>query len=222
MLYLTLLILSKLLIPPLIFLTLIHHPLLILFFFHLTMTFLLVVSFLLSLLKTIFLFFSLFPLNLLTVLPLLFLLRSGCTISLTLSTLILSSAPLIGKNYSPCQILTLPCQELFLFIMTTTAPSKLVYALPTLLFLSQLLLINQVNIRKSIFSSAKRTGSSLLSKCCSYRNKTLAYLRHLKFKFFHNLLTSPSSRCFGSAVKCIHSKPVYIRSLFHNDSPLLK
>ena len=69
---------------------------------------LLVVFFLLSFLQTISLFFSPFPLILLTVLPPPLLVRSGYTISLTLSMLMLSSAPLTEKNYSPCQIRMLP------------------------------------------------------------------------------------------------------------------
>ena len=88
--------------------TLIHLPLLILFFSHLTLTHLLVVFFLLSLLQTISLYFSLFPLILLTVLPPPLITRSGYTILLTLSVPLLSSAPLTGKNYSSCQILMLP------------------------------------------------------------------------------------------------------------------
>ena len=81
--------------------------------------------------------------------------------------------------------------------------------------------INQVKIKNSIFSSAKRTDSpSLWAKYHSYCNKTIAYLRHLKFKFFHNLLTSPSPQSFWSAVKCIHSKHVSIPSIIHNGSPV--
>ena len=75
--------------------------------------------------------------------------------------------------------------------------------------------------RNSTFSFAKRSGSpSLWAKYHSYHNKTLAYLRHLKSKFFYNLLTSPSLRSFWSAVKCICSKPVSIPSLIYNGSPV--
>ena len=75
--------------------------------------------------------------------------------------------------------------------------------------------------RNSTFSFAKRFGSpSLWAKYHFYHNKTLAYLRHLKSKFFYNLLTSSSLRSFWSAVKCIHSKPVSIPSLIYNGSPV--
>ena len=106
--------------------------------------------------------------------------------------------------------------------MTTTIPSKLVY-LPTNSSLPWInhSFLNHVKKRNSIFSSVKRTGSlSFWAKYHSYHNKTLAYIRHLKFKVFHNLLTSPSPRSFWSAVTCIHSKPVSIPSLIYNGSPL--
>ena len=106
--------------------------------------------------------------------------------------------------------------------MTSTVPSKLVYP-PTNSYHPWInrSFLNHVKKRNSIFSSAKRSGSpSLWGKYCSYRNKTLAYFRHLKSKFFQNLLTSPSPRSFWSAVKCVCSKPVSIPSLFHNGSPV--
>ena len=119
-------------------LTLIHLPLLILFFFHLTLTFLLVVFFLLFLIQTISLFFPPFPLILLTVPTPPLLVRSGYTILLTLSMLmpLLSSIdwkellPLSDPNSSWAIF-----KELFLCIMTTTVPSKLVYPLPTLIII---------------------------------------------------------------------------------------
>ena len=140
-------------------LTLIHLPLLILFFFHLTLTLLLVVFFLLSFIQTISLFFSPFPLILLTVPTPSLLVRSGYTISLTLSMLmpLLSSIdwkellPLSDPNFSWAIF-----KELFLHIITTTVPSKLVYPLPTLIILG--------SNDHSLTMSKKESESSLLLK----------------------------------------------------------
>ena len=92
-------------------------------------------------------------------------------------------------------------KELFLRIMTSTVHNKLVY-LSTNSYHPWIncSFLNHVKKINSIFSSAKRSGSpSLWAKYHSYRNKTLAYLRHLKTKFFQNLLTSPLPRSFWSA-----------------------
>ena len=64
--------------------------------------------------------------------------RSGYTILLTLSVLMLSSAPLTGKNSSPCQILMLPGAYLRNLSSTLWPPlflTNLCTPLPTLLFL---------------------------------------------------------------------------------------
>ena len=106
--------------------------------------------------------------------------------------------------------------------MTTTVPSKLVYPLPTL-YLPWInrSSFNHVKIRNSIFSSAKRSGSPFLwAKYGFYHNKTLAYfIRHLKSKFFQNLLISPSPRSFGFLLNAftLNLSP---SPLIHNGSPI--
>ena len=150
--------LSKSLMVSLISLTLIQYKL-ILFFFYLTSMLFLVVFFLPSLFQTISLFFSPFPQILLTVLSPPRLTRSGYHISLTLRIPMVSSAPLIGKNYSPLSDPNASWaifKECFHHIMTTTVPSKLVNP-PTNSYLPWIncSFLNHVKvIRNSIFFSA--------------------------------------------------------------------
>ena len=137
----------------------------------------------------------------LTVLPPSLLARSGYTISIDFEH---ANALLCSIDWKELLPLSDPnaswtiFKELFLRIMMITIPRKVMYP-PTNSSLPWIncSFLNHIKIRNSIFSSAKRTGSpSLWAKYRSYRNKGLAYLRHVKSKFFYILLTSPLHSLF--------------------------
>ena len=89
-------------------------------------------------------------------------------------------------------------KNIFLSIMHTTIPSKLVYPSPyfSVPWINGSLL-SHIKFRNSLYRSAKRTGSlSLWSYYRYFCNKTLSLLRSLKCRFFQSLSVSPNSCSF--------------------------
>ena len=109
-------------------------------------------------------------------------------------------------------------KHIFLSIMHTTIPSKLVYPSPRFSVpWTNGSLLSHIKFRNSLYCSAKRTGSqSLWSYYRYFRNKTLSLLRSLKCRFFQSLSVSPNSRSFWSYVNKTRKKPVSVPTLLFN------
>ena len=109
-------------------------------------------------------------------------------------------------------------KHIFLSIMHTSIPSKLVYPSPrfSVPWINDSLL-SHIKFRNSLYRSAKRTGPlSLWSYYRYFRNQTLSLLRSLKSRFFQSLSVSPNSRSFWSAINKIRKKPVSVPTLLCN------
>lgn len=132
---------------------------------------------------------------------------------------LLSSVPWESTlPFSDTESAWLMFKHIFLSIMHTAIPSKLVYPSPcfSIPWINGSLL-SHIKFRNSLYRSAKRTRSlSLWSYYRYFRNKTLSLLRSFKCRFFQSLPVSPNSHSFWSTVNKIHKKPVSVPTLLFN------